>query len=189
MTPETIFVSKFDKKLPKVTYPCILKKPDSAFTHGVFKLNTEDELKQSLNQFFKTSDLILLQPFIPTEFDWRIGILDNKPLYACRYYMPRDYWEHTEEESISAQEGRSEAIPLKDVPEAVIKTALKATRLIGDSLYGIDIKCHKNKLYVMEINDNPKIDNGIEDEILGENLYQQVMNVFLQRIRRKHGYA
>ena len=42
---------------------------------------------------------------------------------------------------------------------------------------------------MIEVNDNPNIDNGLEDQILGENLYYQIMNVFLQRIRRKHGYV
>ena len=75
------------------------------------------------------------------------------------------------------------------MPEAIIKTELKATRLIGDSLYGVDIKSHGDKHFVIEVNDNPNVDFGIEDEILGEALYHQIMAVFLQRIRRKHGYV
>ncbi|WP_277619302.1 hypothetical protein [Legionella norrlandica] len=66
---------------------------------------------------------------------------------------------------------------------------MKSTRLIGDGLYGVDIKSHGNKYYVIEVNDNPNIDHGLEDKILGHNLYQQIMSVFLQRIRRKHGYV
>ena len=83
----------------------------------------------------------------------------------------------------------SESVPLHIVPEAVIKTALKTSRLIGDGLYGVDIKSQGDKHYVMEVNDNPNIDSGVEDNILGEALYQQIMGVFLQRIRRKHGYV
>jgi len=37
--------------------------------------------------------MLLIQSFIPTEFDWRIGIIDNKPLYACRYYMAKNHWQ------------------------------------------------------------------------------------------------
>jgi glutathione synthase/RimK-type ligase-like ATP-grasp enzyme len=86
-------------------------------------------------------------------------------------------------------EGKCETLPINDVPEDIIKIALKATKLIGDGLYGVDIKSKGNLHYVIEINDNPNIDHGIEDKILGDNLYQQVMNIFLQRIRRKHGYV
>jgi glutathione synthase/RimK-type ligase-like ATP-grasp enzyme len=189
LTPETIFISKYDTHLPDIQFPCVLKKPDSAFSHGVVKLDEPKDLQKSLTQFFKTSDLILLQPFIPTEYDWRIGIIDNKPLFACRYYMAKGHWQIYNWDSVHEKEGIGEAVALKDVPEAIIKTALKATRLIGDSLYGVDIKSHGDKHYVIEVNDNPNIDWGIEDEILGESLYQQIMSVFLQRIRRKHGYV
>ena len=190
MTPETIYIGKYDKELPQIDFPCVLKKPDSAFSHGVIKIEDEKSLQKSLTQFFKTSDLIVVQPFIPTEFDWRIGILDNKPLFACRYFMAKGHWQiydwDAEQEN---KEGDHETLPIHAVPEAILKIALKSTRLIGDGLYGVDIKSHGDKHYVIEINDNPNIDNGLEDQILGENLYQQIMTVFLQRIRRKHGYV
>jgi glutathione synthase/RimK-type ligase-like ATP-grasp enzyme len=189
LTPETQFISKFDKTLPKIEFPCVIKKPDSAFSHGVVKLHNAKELQKSLHQFFKTSDLILIQPFIPTDYDWRIGIIDNKPLYACRYYMAKDHWQIYNWNSSDHIEGNSETFHIQDVPEGVVKTALKVARLIGDSLYGVDIKSAGDKHYVIEVNDNPNIDFGIEDDILGEALYQNIMAVFLQRIRRKHGYA
>ncbi len=189
LTPETVFISKFDKKLPLIQFPCVIKKPDSAFSQGVVKLDDQKELQKSLLQFFKTSDLILIQPFIPTEFDWRIGVLDHKPIFACRYYMAKDHWQIYNWTSTQETEGKHETVPLSEVPDGVIKTALKATRLIGDSLYGVDIKPQGDKYYVIEVNDNPNIDFGIEDKVMGEALYQQIMSVFLQRIRRKHGYV
>lgn len=189
-TPPTTYISKFDNQLPAITFPCVLKKPDSAFSHGVVKIEDEKSLQKSLGQFFKTSDLVLVQPFIPTEFDWRIGILDNKPLFACRYFMAKGHWQIYDWQADADEKiGDCEAIPLHDVPEAIIKLALKSTRLIGDGLYGVDIKSHNGELYVIEINDNPSVDHGLEDRILGDNLYQQIMSVFLQRIRRKHGYV
>lgn len=191
LTPTTTFISKHDETLPEIEFPCVLKKPDSAFSQGVIKLNDESDLHRSLVQFFKTSDLVLIQPFIPTEYDWRIGVLDNKPIFACRYYMAKGHWQIYNWESESEKEtvGSHDSIPINKVPEAILKIALKACRLIGDGLYGVDIKCCGDKHYVIEINDNPNIDEGVEDEILGNALYQEVMSVFLQRIRRKHGYV
>ena len=190
LTPETVFISKYDKQLPPIVFPCVLKKPDSAFSQGVIKLNDQAELQKSLTQFFKTSDLILIQPFIPTEFDWRIGILDNKPLFACRYFMAKDHWQiYNWQASLHDVEGRHETLPINQVPEAIVKTALKAARLIGDGLYGVDIKSQGDKHYVIEVNDNPNIDFGIEDKVMGDSLYQHIMSIFLQRIRRKHGYV
>lgn len=189
LTPPTLFISKFDQQLPSIPFPCVLKKPDSAFSHGVIKLDNEKALQKSLTHFFKCSDLILVQPFIPTPFDWRIGVIDNKPLFACRYYMAKDHWQIYNWQSTLELEGEFDTLPIEKVPEGVIKTALKAARLIGDGLYGVDIKSYDNKHYVIEINDNPNIDFGVEDQKIGPALYESIMDVFLQRIRRKHGYA
>jgi glutathione synthase/RimK-type ligase-like ATP-grasp enzyme len=188
-TPDTLFLSKYDQTLPHITFPCVIKKPDSAFSLGVVKVDDLKTLQKTLTQFFKTSDLVLIQPFIPTEFDWRIGVIDHKPIFACRYYMAKDHWQIYNWESTHEIEGNFDTIPLTDVPDGVIKTALKATRLIGDSLYGVDIKSHEGKHYIIEVNDNPNVDANIEDQIAGEGLYQTIMGVFLQRIRRKHGYV
>ncbi len=189
LTPPTTFLSKFDRKLPDIEFPCVLKRPDSAFSHGVLKIEDKKSLKKTLAQFYKTSDIVLAQPFIPTEFDWRIGIIDNKPIFACQYFMAANHWQIYNWGSQNETVGDFETYPVHKVPEGVIKTALKCTRLIGDGLYGVDIKSHGNKHYVIEVNDNPNIDFGIEDKIVGEALYHQIMNVFLQRIRRKHGYV
>lgn len=190
LTPSTLFISKYDKDIPSIEFPCVLKRPDSAFSHGVVKLDDEKTLHKSLTQFFKISDLVLIQPFIPTAFDWRIGILDNKPLFACRYFMAENHWQiYNWQAKKEDREGITETVPLQEVPEAIIKTALKCTRLIGDGLYGVDIKSQNDKHYIIEVNDNPNVDCGIEDVLLGETLYEQIMNVFLQRIRRKHGYV
>lgn len=189
-TPQTLFLSKYDNAIPDIEFPCILKKPDSAFSHGVIKIEDCKALQKSLQQFFKTSDLVVVQPFIPTEFDWRIGVLDNKAIFACRYFMAPNHWQiYNWDAQQETREGACETIPIHEVPEAVLKTALKTTRFIGDGLYGVDIKSYGDIHYVIEVNDNPNIDYGIEDKIMGDSLYQQVMTVFLQRIRRKHGYV
>jgi len=38
---------------------------------------------------------------------------------------------------------------------------------------------------IIEVNDNPNIDWGIEDAYLGEDLYRRVMGEFLRRLERK----
>ena len=49
---------------------------------------------------------------------------------------------------------------MEHAPSAVVSTALKAANLIGDGLYGVDIKQVGRKCYVIEVNDNPNIDAG-----------------------------
>ena len=41
------------------------------------------------------------------------------------------------------------------------------------------------KVYVIEVNDNPNIDAGMEDQILKDELYQTLMQSFIRRIEEK----
>ena len=49
---------------------------------------------------------------------------------------------------------------------------MRATKLIGDGLYGVDLKQIGNQVYLIEINDNPNIDAGYEDRLMGDDLYR-----------------
>jgi glutathione synthase/RimK-type ligase-like ATP-grasp enzyme len=42
-----------------------------------------------------------------------------------------------------------------------------------------------NRCYVIEINDNPNVDAGNEDAVLGDALYREIMGVFARRIAER----
>ncbi len=172
-------------------FPCILKKPDSAFSQGVVKVANEEELTNRLTEFFAESDLIVAQEFLPTTFDWRIGILDRQPLYACKYYMAQGHWQIIRHDRASrGRYGKSETVPVEDAPRRAVQAALKAANLIGDGLYGVDVKESQGKFYVIEVNDNPNIESKYEDAVLKKEIYHRIMSVFLKRIEhRKAGTA
>jgi glutathione synthase/RimK-type ligase-like ATP-grasp enzyme len=65
----------------------------------------------------------------------------------------------------------------------VLDAALAAANLVGDGLYGVDIKESGGKCYVMEVNDNPNIDAGNEDAVCKDVLYREILGVILRRIR------
>lgn len=186
-TPRTEFLSsrKVERVAAEFGYPIILKIPDSAFSLGVFKVENEDEFRTKVAMLLKESDLVLAQEFLPTEFDWRIGVLDRKPLFACRYFMSKDHWQIYNHDKKGADfEGDAETLPVEIVPAQVISLALKVSNLIGDGLYGVDMKQRGDDLFVIEVNDNPNIDTGVEDAVLKQNLYEVVMRSFLSRIER-----
>ena len=81
--------------------------------------------------------------------------------------------------------GWSLAFWLLAAPSEVVKLALRATAPIGDGLYGVDIKQTADRLVVIEVNDNPSIDAGVEDEQLESELYRRIMQEFLRRMERK----
>ncbi len=164
--------------------PCVLKKPDSSFSQGVVKAKDRKGLKKELDTMLADSELIIGQEFTPTDFDWRIGILDKQPLYACRYYMAKGHWQiyNWNGKKHQQTEGDSDTVPFEEVPFNVLHTALKAANLIGDGLYGVDLKEIDGKAYVIEINDNPSIDSGCEDVILKKELYAAIIKSIKRRI-------
>jgi glutathione synthase/RimK-type ligase-like ATP-grasp enzyme len=166
--------------------PLILKQPDSSSSLGVVKADTATEFEQRIAEMLKSSELVVAQTFAPTPFDWRIGVLDRRPLFAAKYHMAPAHWKVVEYEG--RQEigsGKVEAVGIGDVPRAVIETALRAANLMGDSLYGVDLKEIDGKPIVIEVNDNPNIDSGSEDQMLGPDLYTTIMKEFRRRLDRR----
>jgi len=187
-TPRTLVVHRDNAGEIAATlgFPCVLKKPDSAFSQGVVKVADEDELGRKLAEFFAESDLIVAQEFLPTTFDWRIGIVNRQPLYACKYFMAKGHWQIIRPDRLGPDRyGRSETLPVELAPRRAVQAALRAANLIGDGLYGVDVKESNGKFYVIEVNDNPNIDSKFEDAVLKDDLYRRIMGVFLQRIERR----
>jgi len=186
--PKTMIIHKdnLGEVEQQLGLPCILKRPDSSFSQGVEKARDHDELLEKGKRLLNDSELIIGQQFLPTPFDWRIGVLDKKPIYACRYYMAKDHWQIIQRtKDGKKKEGNFDTVPLAEVPEKVLQTALKGANLIGDGLYGVDLKQVGNKVVVIEVNDNPNIDAGIEDHYLKDDLYRIIMQSFLTRIERR----
>jgi glutathione synthase/RimK-type ligase-like ATP-grasp enzyme len=187
-TPKTMIVQRDNVSQVSATLglPCILKEPDSSFSQGVMKVGSEEELQEKMKMLLARSEMVIAQQYLPTDFDWRIGILDRQPLYACQYYMAPGHWQIINYgRSGRIYEGKADTVALDEVPEPVLGTGLKAANLIGDGLYGVDLKQVDNRVYVIEINDNPSIDSGLEDKILKNELYLTIMRSFIRRIEEK----
>ena len=193
-TPKTLLVhrSNISRIIPLLGLPCVLKQPDSSFSRGVVKVETEKELLPAASALLEKSDLIIAQQWLPTEFDWRVGILDQRVLFVAKYFFPRGHWQiiKRDNQQHKLSEGATQAIPVSEAPEEVVRFALKSANLIGNGFYGVDIKQAGNHCHVIEINDNPNVDAGNEDGILKDALYREVMSVFLRRIEaRKLGVS
>lgn len=169
-----------------VGLPCVLKKPDSAFSRGVVRVDNAAELEKQVGEFLKESDLVLAQAYTPSDFDWRIGVLGGTALFACRYHMARGHWQIvTTGAGGQRRYGRVEALPLDQVPAGALEVATASARLIGDGFYGVDIKETQGDFLVIEINDNPNVDAGCEDAALGNLLYTRVMEWFRHKLDRR----
>jgi len=184
-TPRTIIVHKDTRETVEGTigFPCVLKQPDSSFSKGVVKVENRESLTKEIDRMMESSDLIIAQEFLYSDFDWRIGILDREPIFACKYYMAKDHWQiYNWKGKGDDKYGMFDAVPVYEIPKNILKTALKAANLIGDGLYGVDVKEINKNALIIEINDNPSIDAGIEDSIMREHLYLSIMKSFKERI-------
>jgi glutathione synthase/RimK-type ligase-like ATP-grasp enzyme len=192
-TPKTVILHRDNREaaVRELGFPLVLKAPDSSFSQGVAKVHRLEDFMAESDRMLERSELIVAQQFLPTTFDWRVGILEGTPLFTCKYYMARKHWQVINWTSRGWRKyGEHETTAVEDAPAHVVRTALRAARLIGDGFYGVDIKQDGRKCYVIEVNDNPNVDAGTEDLLLKEDLYEFIMRVFLDRVQKlKEGKA
>lgn len=188
--PKTLVLGRESKEdiVDQLGLPCILKQPDSSFSQGVTKVESREDLILQLGRLFERSELVIAQEFLPTPFDWRVGIINRRPLYVCRYHMAHRHWQIVKRVGDGhSLYGKVDVISIEQAPEQVVSMALKAANLIGDSFYGVDLKQDGDRCVVIEINDNPSVDGGYEDALSKDRLYIEIMSVFRSRLDRLKG--
>jgi glutathione synthase/RimK-type ligase-like ATP-grasp enzyme len=143
--------------------PLVLKIPDGSYCRGVEKAETLSQAEEIGVRLLAFSKEILLQEYLPTPFDWRIGVLDGAPLFACKYHMVPGHWQVVARGlKGSFVNGPVEPVPLRQVPDGIIESALRAAGCVGRGLYGVDIKATSRGPVVIEVNDNPDMDDDVE---------------------------
>ena len=172
----------------RLGFPCVLKLPDSSFSQGVVKADDAAALKVELDAMLERTDLVVAQEFLRTDYDWRVGVLAGEALYACQYFMVKRHWQIYKRDGAGrTRSGDFQTLAVEQAPAAVIRLALRAAQAVGDGLYGVDIKQRGRRAYVIEINDNPSLDAGVEDKVLGQALYDRLAGVFLSRVEATRG--
>ncbi len=186
--PKTMIVHAGNRRevVSTLGLPCVLKRPDSSFSQGVVRAVDETQLEDYLNRFLSDSDLVVAQSFVRSEFDYRVGVLGGKALYVCRYFMARGHWQIQKNQDTGQKSfGRHETLSVEEAPPDVVKLGVRAANAIGNGLYGVDIKEAGNQLMVMEVNDNPSIEAGVEDAHLKDELYLSIMRHFATLLDEK----
>lgn len=192
-TPRTMIVhaENRDEVVERFGLPVVLKLPDSTFSMGVTKASSPGELQGKIDALLKESDMVIAQEYMPSDFDWRIGVLDGEPVYACKYFMARGHWQiyNWSSDTKKDQEGGFTTIPIAGCARPLLDMAVKAVKaMVGDEgLFGVDIKEHNGAGYVIEVNECPNIDAGVEDAVLGDDLYRRIIASLRRRIERKIG--
>ncbi|MHA7772307.1 RimK family protein [Roseibium sp. M-1] len=188
-TPKTIVLSSLKEAgdlEAKLGSPVVLKIPDGSFSRGVFRVSGAETIKEKLKELFQESAILLAQEYCPTDFDWRIGVLDGEPLFACQYLMAKKHWQIVRHETgKKAVEGGFKTVSLAEAPPAVIDIAVRAARLIGNGFYGVDLKVFGDRVVVIEVNDNPNLEHGVEDQADKDAVWDQLIRWFVRRLETR----
>jgi glutathione synthase/RimK-type ligase-like ATP-grasp enzyme len=179
----TIFIDRKDMHHRKLMHifaalgkPVVLKAPYTSFSRYVEKVACETSFKEVSRRFFRKSDVLTVQKFMPTAFDWRVGVLNGKVLYVCKYMIPKGRWKHGAKlrGKPTFTWGRTISLQRDNAPKELKDVALQACSLIGHGLYGVDIKESNHDYVVVEVNDNPSIYAGYED-LRDKDLYEKII--------------
>jgi glutathione synthase/RimK-type ligase-like ATP-grasp enzyme len=156
--------------------PVVVKAPYTSFSRYVEKVACETSFREVAKRFFRRSDVLAVQEFMPTAFDWRVGVLNGEVLYVCKYMVPKGRWKHGAKRrgKPSFVWGRTVTLKRENAPAQLKETALKACSVVGHGLYGVDIKEVNGNFVVVEVNDNPSIYAGNED-LRNKDVYEKII--------------
>jgi len=183
--PPTVMLAEDDdlaRAEKQLGWPMVVKIPDGSFSRGVHKVETFEALKTLTEKLYEDTDLLLAQRFMPTDFDWRVGVLDGEPLFVCQYKMARGHWQIIKYGPAGAREGGFRTLAIAEAPQRVVDVALRAARAIGPGLYGVDVKEAGDEVVVIEVNDNPNLEHGVEDQVGKDEIWSRILQWFIKRI-------
>ncbi len=179
--PKTVFLSKNDLSVERVSQlfdtlgtPLIVKEPSTSFSLRVEKVTDIAGFFRVARRFIKMSDWIVVQQYIESKYDWRVGVLGGELLYACKYTIPSVTFKIQASVNGHIVYCGVESVPVDAVPPHVIRLGIDAANAIGNGLYGVDIKNNNGDAYVIEVNDNPSIESGEDTHY--PQVYQKIVS-------------
>jgi len=184
--PRTEFLSKNDLTVERAAAlfarlgsPLVLKEPSTSFSLRVEKVQNVAEFFKVARRFIRLSDWIVVQQFIESRYDWRVGVLNGRLLYACKYIIPSVTFKIQASVNGHLVYCGVESIPCEKIPRHVIQLGIEAAQAIGSGLYGVDIKNNNGDAYVIEVNDNPSLESG-EDQYYPDVYEKIVTHLFAE---------
>jgi len=154
----------------------ILKEPSTSYSARVRKVDSVSEFLRTASSYLHLSDELVAQQYIDSEEDWRIGVLNGRFLFASRYIQPSMSAKPEEEDELVYY--GIEMLPRSEVPSRIIDLAVQAASAIGNGLYSVDVKESEGRMYVIEVNDNPSLENG------EERLYPDIIEKIILSLMR-----
>ncbi len=123
------------------SFPFIAKKArTSSQGYGVWLIHDQQEL----NYYLSYNQPAYIQEFLPVQRDFRVVIIGNEIVHA--------YQRIPAEGSFKANISQGGSIGLENIPEEALDLALKAAKMCGFDLVGMDICESSGSFYLFEAN-------------------------------------
>jgi glutathione synthase/RimK-type ligase-like ATP-grasp enzyme len=184
--PRTLFLSReeisparVEEIFSELSSPLILKEPSTSFSLRVEKVDDPDQFMKVASRFFRMSDWIVVQSFVESRYDWRVGVLDGELLYVCKYTIPDATFKIQDSVNGHLVYCRVESIREEDAPAPVLQMGIAAANAIGHGLYGVDLKTTNGDCCVIEVNDNPSLEGG--EDTAYPDVYARIINHLLRK--------
>lgn len=178
--PETRYLAESDltavtavRLFEELGVPLVLKAPNSSFSAYVDRVTTPEAFVKVGRRFLRRADRVVVQQYMPSDFDWRVITLAGRVLAVVKYAFAPAQWKLMDR-TAEGEWANVVATPLADADPQLLVTALAASDAIGESLYGVDLKEIDGEYYVIEVNDNPTIAAGEEDQANPE-IYAEII--------------
>ena len=151
-TPKTAFISNeknIDTALKIIggKFPVVVKTLTGTQGIGVVKVDSYDSLISVVQALFKHDAELLIQEYMPTDFDIRTFVVDNK-IFACtkRVKAKGEFRSNVHRGAI--------AEPYK-LSDEEIEIVLRTARASKAYIVGVDHIIFKDKICVLEVNGSP----------------------------------
>jgi glutathione synthase/RimK-type ligase-like ATP-grasp enzyme len=184
--PQTVFLTRtelaparIDALFSAFGAPLVLKEPSTSFSLRVEKAHTAAEFMRIAKRFMKLSDWIVVQQYVESTYDWRVGVLDGKFLYACKYIIPSETFKIQATVNGHVVYCAVQSVREEEVPPKVVRLAIAAAEAIGRGFYGVDIKESPSGSCVIEVNDNPSLEGG--EDACYPHIFQEIITHLLER--------
>jgi glutathione synthase/RimK-type ligase-like ATP-grasp enzyme len=155
-------------------YPVIIKTPYTRFSSHVEKASNIEEFIQITKHLLRKARVLVVQEYVRSDFDWRVGILRNEVIYLCKYCIPEGGWKVKSKINGKNIWGDTIAVPRDSISSELKELSISLSKCVGNGFYGLDVKETNNGYKVIEINDNPSIYYGDEDAV-DKDIYEKII--------------
>ncbi|MET0979931.1 MAG: RimK/LysX family protein [Candidatus Saccharimonadales bacterium] len=138
-----------------VSFPVIVKADIGRAGQDNFLVSDEDQYRDIISRY--TDQIMVTQAFIPNDGDYRILVMNSKPiLVILRQRVGDSHLNNT------SQGGNASLVDLSALPERLLRTAVRASRLEKLQVAGVDIVIDSttNVYKILEVNRAPQIPSG-----------------------------